>query len=62
MPGKFKISIEEISEGQLERDIYDDKGQLLLSKGSMLTEQTINSLKRRQINASLRSDGGSRCE
>lgn len=46
---KLKIKIEEISDGQLERDIYDDKGQLLLSKGSVLTAQTINSLKRRQI-------------
>lgn len=49
MQRKFKIKIEDISDGQLERDIYDAQGQLLLSKGSMLTMQTINSLKRRQI-------------
>ncbi len=49
MKRKVKIKIEEISDGQLERDIYDDKGQLLLSKGSLLTSQTVNSLKRRQI-------------
>lgn len=46
---RVKIKIEEISNGQLDRDIYDEKGQLLLSKGSLLTEQTIRSLQRRKI-------------
>lgn len=46
---RIKIMLDQIHEGQLDRDIYDEKGQLLLGKGSLLTGQVISSLKRRQI-------------
>ncbi len=50
MKRKAKIKLDDIGAGQVERDIYDDNGQLLLSRGSMLTAQTIKSLQGRNIN------------
>lgn len=50
MSRKVRIKLEDIDAGQVEEDIYDDKGQLLLGKGSVLTSQTIRSLQGRSIN------------
>lgn len=50
MSRKVKIKLEEIDAGQIDRDIYDNQGQLLLSKGTLLTVPMIKSLQSRHIN------------
>ncbi len=46
---KIKIKLEDITAGEIVRDIYDEQGQLLLSKGSILSAATVKSLQGRNI-------------